>query len=116
MKTNKTNLHKRLSGSARNAAGKLTAALLTLTFGLAAHAFNFAPAGSEFQVHTTVVGAQHSPDVAMDANGNFVVVWFSATFAYATSGGFAQRFDNNGNAVGAEFKFGDLYSVSGNRI
>ncbi len=49
----------------------------------------------------------------MGANGNFIVVWGSGTYDYATSGGFAQRFDNNGNPVGAEFRFGDSYSVGG---
>ncbi|MBE7500480.1 MAG: right-handed parallel beta-helix repeat-containing protein [Verrucomicrobiales bacterium] len=67
-------------------------------------AFNFAPAGPEFQVHTQIVGAQQRPDVAMDANGNSVVVWGSATYSLATSGVFAQRFDSDGNPVGGEFK------------
>jgi hypothetical protein len=87
-----------------------TLGLITLVLaGLAAtvspaNAFNFAPAGPEFQVHTQIVGAQVRPDVAMDANGNSVVVWGSATYSLATSGVFAQRFDSNWNPVGGEFK------------
>jgi len=34
--------------------------------------------GSEFQVNTYTTGAQYFPSVAMDATGNFVVVWTSS--------------------------------------
>lgn len=75
-----------------------------------AQTFNFAPAGPEFQVHTQVVGAQGGPDVAMDASGNFLVAWGSATFSSATSGEFAQRFDSTGNPIGGQFRVGNLAS------
>ncbi|MDA0814771.1 MAG: hypothetical protein O3C21_20530, partial [Verrucomicrobia bacterium] len=71
------------------------------------HAYNFAPAGPEFQVHTTTVGAQVRPDVAMDAAGNSVIVWASATYSLDTSGTYGQRFDSAGNPVGPEFKISD---------
>ena len=35
------------------------------------------PAGPELQVNTYTTGSQFGPDVAMDASGNFVVVWQS---------------------------------------
>jgi hypothetical protein len=38
---------------------------------------NGSPVGSEFQVNTYTVSHQRYPSVAMDANGNFVVVWTS---------------------------------------
>lgn len=68
------------------------------------NAFNFAPAGPEFLVPTTTVAAQIRPAIAMDAAGNSVVVWGSATYSLSTSGTYGQRYDSNGNAVGPEFK------------
>jgi len=54
--------------------------------------------GSEFQVSNYLPHGQSSPDVASDAQGNFVVVWTS----YAAGAGiFAQRFDSSGAPVGS---------------
>ena len=59
------------------------------------------PQGSEFQVHTASSGDQANAAIAMDASGDFVVVWTS------DDGGsneiLAQRFDASGVAQGAEF-------------
>lgn len=55
--------------------------------------------GSEFRVNTTTEGYQEDPDVAMDANGNFVVVWEEDY-----SDLHAQRYDSQGVPVGSEFQ------------
>lgn len=61
------------------------------------------PIGDAFVVNTTAVGNQSNPDVAMDALGNFVVVWESADQDGDEHGIYAQRFDTAGNKVGGEF-------------
>lgn len=61
-----------------------------------------APIGSEFQVNTVTAGAQTNPDVAMDASGNFVVVWESADTS--GTGVFAQRYNASGVAQGGAFQ------------
>src|SRR5262249_58360141 len=38
---------------------------------------NWQPVGSEFQVNTTTTDQQYEPDVAVDASGNFGIVWAS---------------------------------------
>ena len=62
------------------------------------------PAGTEFRINTTTADAQKDPKVAMDSDGDFVVTWTS----YGQDGGgygvYAQRYDNGGLAVGAEFQ------------
>lgn len=61
------------------------------------------PAGSEFQVNTFTSGTQYLPDIAMDADGDFVAVWTSDG---QDGSGFAivgQRYDSAGTAVGDEF-------------
>ncbi len=52
--------------------------------------------GGEFQVNTTTVGSQTHPDVAMDADGNFIVVW-------GTGDIIGQRYSSTGAPVGGEF-------------
>jgi hypothetical protein len=61
------------------------------------------PQGSEFRVNTTTTGVQTSPAVAMDADGDFVIVW-SGEGAGDTAGIFGQRFNAAGVAQGAEFR------------
>jgi hypothetical protein len=63
------------------------------------------PLGPEFGVNTYTTGFQGFPDVASDSSGNFVVVWESYLNDQDGSGSgvFGQRYDNRGNAVGAEF-------------
>jgi len=56
--------------------------------------------GSEFRVNTTTSGDQKAPAVAMDADGDFVVVWGAANDA----GIFGQRYDKTGQRVGGEFR------------
>ncbi|WP_107851448.1 VCBS domain-containing protein [Oceanimonas marisflavi] len=57
--------------------------------------------GDEFLVNTTTANTQEFPRVAALEGGGFVVVWQSQDGA--GSGIYGQRFDNNGNAIGAEF-------------
>ena len=58
--------------------------------------------GGEFQVNSYTPGKQMSPDVAMDAAGNFVVVWQSENQDTDKEGVYAQRYDNTGAKVGGE--------------
>ena len=63
------------------------------------------PVGSEFTVNTIAAGNQDTPDIAVDANGSFVVVWESYFGEYSTQDDVqAQRFDSAGNPLGGEFK------------
>ncbi|UCG51116.1 MAG: T9SS type A sorting domain-containing protein [Candidatus Latescibacterota bacterium] len=65
------------------------------------------PVGDHFQINTTSDGYQTSPDVAMDAAGRFMTVWYSNQPA----GGpgfwiyniFGRCYDNSGNPLGDEF-------------
>ncbi len=56
---------------------------------------------NEFEVNTTQTGNQKEPDVAMDAEGNFVVVWQGPGISEDDI--FAQRFDANGQKIDGEF-------------
>ncbi len=65
------------------------------------------PQGGEFQVNTYTPDEQDSPAVAVDADGDFVVVWTS----YGSSGSDTsiwsvqgQRYDSAGGPVGNEFQ------------
>ena len=65
------------------------------------------PVGPEFKVNTFTTGSQSTNSarsVASDDNGNFVVAWTSSTQDAGGSGVYAQRYDNAGNALGAEFR------------
>ncbi|MCC6573532.1 MAG: hypothetical protein IT462_07050 [Planctomycetes bacterium] len=62
------------------------------------------PVGNEFQINTETALDQSQPSVAMDAVGNFVVVWHSFGQDSNGFGVFGQRFDNTGASVGAEFQ------------
>ncbi|WP_109830039.1 putative Ig domain-containing protein [Reichenbachiella versicolor] len=61
--------------------------------------------GDEFLVNTYTSYGQKNPDIAIDDNGNFVIVWTS--YGGFSSGGdeiVAQRFDALGNKQGNEFR------------
>ena len=60
--------------------------------------------GAEFQVNTHTTNNQNSPDVTALADGGFLVSWDSEAQDGDSRGIFAQRFDAEGNAVGAEFQ------------
>jgi hypothetical protein len=59
-----------------------------------------APLGPEFQVNTYTTGAQFSPSITADPDGDFVVVWSSGYYGVSQdgdgSGIFAQRFRTSG--------------------
>lgn len=57
------------------------------------------PQGSEFAVDLQVSGAQRNPTVAMDADGDFVVVWRDSVATI-----YGQRFSRDGVPLGTEFR------------
>ena len=65
------------------------------------------PIGAEFRVNTAVSGTQASPDIAMETNGDFAVVWQSNETGSIEV--WLQRYQANGTAIGGP----SLVSVSG---
>jgi hypothetical protein len=63
-----------------------------------------APLAHEFRVNTSTTRHQGSPQVAMDAGGNFVVVWQSELQDGSWLGVFGQRYDASGQRRGDEFQ------------
>jgi hypothetical protein len=67
------------------------------------------PQGQEFRVNTFTTDTQIDPAVAMDADGDFVVVWTSggpsgAGQDGASDGVYGQRYDAGGAPLGEEFR------------
>ncbi len=67
------------------------------------------PLGGEFQVNSYTTSRQAQPAIAMNAGGQFIVVWDSGTMAVPGPDGDGigvqgQRFDALGNAQGTEFE------------
>jgi phosphoheptose isomerase len=60
--------------------------------------------GSEFQVSSYTVGGQTYPAVALDADGDFVVAWWSSGQDGSSFGVFARRFTSSGSAQGSDFQ------------
>ncbi|MBI1347631.1 hypothetical protein GC163_15225 [bacterium] len=60
--------------------------------------------GNEFQVHTFTSSNQYYPSMAMDANGDFVIVWLSNTQDGSGYGVYAQRYNSQGIAQDSEFR------------
>jgi hypothetical protein len=60
--------------------------------------------GSEFQVNTYTTDSQERPDIAMDAMGNFAVVWESYRQDGDGESVFGQRFASTGAPLGTEFQ------------
>ncbi|MBK8505292.1 MAG: hypothetical protein IPL46_25695 [Saprospiraceae bacterium] len=58
--------------------------------------------GGEQRVNSFVSGAQSDPDIAMDATGNYVVVWSGE--GNDGLGIYGRRFNKTGQALGMEFK------------
>ncbi len=68
---------------------------------------NGSPAGGEFQVNTYTTEYQLDPAVAMDADGDFVVVWQSRGSSSDDDWGYSiqgQRFYSDGNPAGNQFQ------------
>jgi hypothetical protein len=64
---------------------------------------NANPLGSEFRANTWTQDDQMAPDIAMSADGNFVIAWQSHNQDGNGWGIYAQRFDEVGVAQGHEF-------------
>jgi len=62
------------------------------------------PVGGEFQVNTHTEGDQSNPMVAMDADGDFVVVWQSNGQDGSSWGVYGQRYASDGTPQGGEFQ------------
>ncbi|MCA8944878.1 MAG: hypothetical protein KDB29_01495, partial [Planctomycetes bacterium] len=60
--------------------------------------------GNEFQVNTWTTGDQHYANVAVDSDGDFVVVWQGSGSGGGGSDIYAQLFSKSGAAVGGEFR------------
>ena len=90
-------------GLAADGAGFVIAWNSYTTGGIGVQARKFSPngtaAGPDFLVNTYVTGAQYTPSVAVDAVGNFMVTWNSATQDGSLSGVYAQRFGGLGPAL-----------------
>ena len=63
-----------------------------------------APQGDEFRVNTYTTFGQFFPVVAMNAAGDFIVVWHSQGQDGSSSGVFAQRYNSSGAPQGIEFQ------------
>jgi len=71
--------------------------------------------GTEFQVNTFIASSQAFPAVAMDADGDFLVVWTDYYGLDGSSKGvFAQRYDAAGAPQGSEFHVNAF--TTGNQI
>ncbi|MEZ0372261.1 MAG: IPT/TIG domain-containing protein [Candidatus Sericytochromatia bacterium] len=62
------------------------------------------PQGPEFLVNTYTTNHQRVPDVAMDANGDFVITWGSFIQDGSSYGIYARRFTAAGVPQGSEFR------------
>ncbi|MCU0523953.1 MAG: hypothetical protein MUF72_03915 [Elainella sp. Prado103] len=62
------------------------------------------PVTAEIRVNTYTTNDQTQSAVAMDANGNFVVVWSSFGQDGSLGGIYGQRFSANGTPLGTEFR------------
>ncbi len=60
--------------------------------------------GPEFQVNTYTESYQMSAAIAMNNIGNFVITWHSRLLDGSEFGIFAQRYNNQGQAIGSEFQ------------
>jgi hypothetical protein len=75
-------------------------------YGIYAQRYNAAglAQGDEFLVNTTIANDQRNASVAIDADGDFVVVWQSFSQDGASYGIYAQRYNAAGVAQGGEFR------------
>jgi hypothetical protein len=76
------------------------------SFGISAQRYDSsgAPVGGELQVNSYGNANQYAPAVAMDDDGDFVVVWTSIDQDGFAGGVFAQRFDSSGSPAGGELQ------------
>ncbi|MCA9102486.1 MAG: hypothetical protein KDA63_15095, partial [Planctomycetales bacterium] len=72
-------------------------------------AANGTPISGEFQVHTSTVGDQVNPEVAMDYDGNFVVTWENQSqYASFFNDIRAQKFTFEGERFGSEIRVNNI--------
>jgi len=67
------------------------------------------PLGPEFRANTYTTGRQGPPSIAIDASGDFVVVWKSS---YPQDEVFAQRYASMGEPLGGEFRVNTYTTMS----
>jgi hypothetical protein len=60
--------------------------------------------GNEWIANTYITGAQSSPAVGMNGNGDFAIAWASANQDGSLTGVYSQRYDDLGALVGVEFR------------
>ena len=60
--------------------------------------------GGEFRVNTYTIDNQQNPDVAMGADGKFIISWDSYNQEGALSEIYAQRYNADGNPINSEFR------------
>lgn len=84
-------------------------------FGITARTFSSSglSTSSNIAVNDSTVGYQGHPDVAMDASGNFVIVWQSAGYDGDGNGIFAKVYNSNGTVAVSEFQVNT--TTSGNQ-
>ncbi|MCK4628946.1 MAG: hypothetical protein KAT56_08070, partial [Sedimentisphaerales bacterium] len=58
--------------------------------------------GGEFQVNTSTADDQKAPNIAIDGNGDFVIVWEGNDAD--KEGVFAQHYDSDGSTLADEFQ------------
>ncbi len=68
---------------------------------------------AEFEANTRTSNKQENPAIAMDAEGNFVVVWNSYLQDGSSNGIFGRRFDSNCTPLNEEFQINT--TTSGNQ-
>jgi hypothetical protein len=83
-------------------------------FGIFARRFDAAggAVADEFQVNLSTGDAQDYPSVALDADGDFVIVWQSLFQDGYGEGVFGRRFDSAGNALGGELQIAATNTAS----
>ncbi len=69
--------------------------------------------GGEIQINTSTGGGQRMPDVAMDDEGNFVVVWMSDSTDGDSYGIYGRMYSNTGTATTSQFRISTI--TSGNQ-
>jgi hypothetical protein len=93
------------AGSASGLVVSVVASALALAAALPAAAQ--VPTGAEFQVNTYTSSYQGDSSVAMDPDGEFLVVWKSYGSSETDTDGFSiqgQRYSSDGSALGTEFQ------------
>ncbi len=77
----------------------------TISFDVYARRFdaNGNPLGASFKVNTSDTLNQAYPDIASDANGNFVIVWEQQIYPDSTYDIYAQLYNADGTPIGSNF-------------